>query len=154
MLSRRAFLLNSGALAAAPPSLSGAQERPLTVLNLQRRSIEVKGRSTSIYAIRADDGASGVAADIGSRFSVRVKNDLNEPSLIHWRGLTPRWRQDGVPGISGPRSRRAARLTMIFRSAGSRRHDRGLQLQVSPGDLRCAGRQETCSPWIEDESQG
>jgi FtsP/CotA-like multicopper oxidase with cupredoxin domain len=27
---------------------------------------------------------------------------ISEPSLIHWHGLTPPWRQDGVPGVSGP----------------------------------------------------
>ena len=33
---------------------------------------------------------------------MRVENGVDEPSLIHWHGLTPPWRQDGVPGISGP----------------------------------------------------
>jgi FtsP/CotA-like multicopper oxidase with cupredoxin domain len=39
---------------------------------------------------------------VGERFRVRVENTLNEPSLIHWHGLTPPWQQDGVPGVSGP----------------------------------------------------
>jgi FtsP/CotA-like multicopper oxidase with cupredoxin domain len=33
---------------------------------------------------------------------VRVDNKIDEPSLIHWHGLTPPWQQDGVPGVSGP----------------------------------------------------
>ena len=35
-------------------------------------------------------------------FRVRVENRTAEPSLIYWHGLTPPWRQDGVPEISGP----------------------------------------------------
>src|SRR5207248_6628678 len=33
---------------------------------------------------------------------VRLENRIEEPSLIHWHGLTPPWQQDGVPGVSGP----------------------------------------------------
>ena len=40
--------------------------------------------------------------EVGKNFRVRVENGIGEPSLIHWHGLTPPWRQDGVPGISGP----------------------------------------------------
>ena len=33
---------------------------------------------------------------------MHVENGIEEPSLIHWHGLTPPWQQDGVPGVSGP----------------------------------------------------
>jgi len=39
---------------------------------------------------------------MGKRFWVRLENRINQPSLIHWHGLTPPWQQDGVPGVSGP----------------------------------------------------
>jgi FtsP/CotA-like multicopper oxidase with cupredoxin domain len=39
---------------------------------------------------------------VGKRFRVRLENRIEEPSLIHWHGLTPPWQQDGVPGVSGP----------------------------------------------------
>ena len=39
---------------------------------------------------------------MGKRFRVRLENRIEEPSLIHWHGLTPPWQQDGVPGVSGP----------------------------------------------------
>src|SRR3984957_4327748 len=48
------------------------------------------------------DGTQGAAFRVGDRFRVRVENELDVPSLIHWHGMTPPWRQDGVPGISGP----------------------------------------------------
>ncbi|WP_442756135.1 multicopper oxidase family protein [Methylocystis sp. JAN1] len=73
-----------------------------TTLKLQRRVIEVNGKPASVYAVGRSDGVSGVAADVGSRFRVRVENEIGEPSLMHWHGLTPPSAQDGVPGISGP----------------------------------------------------
>src|SRR5215510_10046730 len=106
MLSRRAFLLS--ALAASTTStLARAQAAPqtsaqLTVLRIARRSIEVNGKPASVLGIRQPDGTFGIRTQVGNRFRVRVENTLNEPSLIHWHGLTPPWQQDGVPGVSGP----------------------------------------------------
>src|SRR5262245_61830380 len=106
MLSRRAFLLS--ALAASTTStLARAQAAPqtsaqLTVLRIARRSIEVNGKPASVLGIRQPDGTFGIRTHVGDRFRVRVENTLNEPSLIHWHGLTPPWQQDGVPGVSGP----------------------------------------------------
>src|SRR5215510_12161269 len=106
MLSRRAFLLS--ALAASTTStLARAQAAPQTsaqptVLRIARRSIEVNGKPASVLGIRQPDGTFGIRTHVGDRFRVRVENTLNEPSLIHWHGLTPPWQQDGVPGVSGP----------------------------------------------------
>jgi FtsP/CotA-like multicopper oxidase with cupredoxin domain len=114
MFSRRAFLLS--ALAASTAStLARAQSAPQTgaggaggtsvqptVLRIARRSIEVNGKSASVLGIRQPDGTFGIRTQVGDRFRVRVENTLEEPSLIHWHGLTPPWQQDGVPGVSGP----------------------------------------------------
>jgi FtsP/CotA-like multicopper oxidase with cupredoxin domain len=62
----------------------------------------VNGKSASVYGIRQPDGTDGITTDVGKPFSVRVVNKINEPSLIHWHGMTPPWQQDGVPGVSGP----------------------------------------------------
>jgi FtsP/CotA-like multicopper oxidase with cupredoxin domain len=75
---------------------------PVTILQLQRRSIEVNGKSASVLGIRQADGTSGIITEVGKPFRVRVENSIDQPSLIHWHGLTPPWQQDGVPGISGP----------------------------------------------------
>jgi FtsP/CotA-like multicopper oxidase with cupredoxin domain len=74
---------------------------PDTILRLQRRNIEVNGRSASVYGIRQPDGTAGLVAKVGQRFRGRVENQIDAPSLIHWHGMTPPWQQDGVPGISG-----------------------------------------------------
>jgi FtsP/CotA-like multicopper oxidase with cupredoxin domain len=103
-LSRRAILAGGAAALAAPPPLAARAQTspPPTVLKLERRNIEVNGRSASVFGIRQPAGTFGLVTEVGKRFRVRVENGVDEPSLIHWHGLTPPWRQDGVPGISGP----------------------------------------------------
>src|SRR5512132_1991033 len=112
MLSRRAVLIGALAAAAGRPRLVQAQASPVpapgdmdsppVILQLQRRVIEVNGKPASVFDIRQPDGTSGLVTDVGKRFRVRVENKIDEPSLIHWHGLTPPWQQDGVPGVSGP----------------------------------------------------
>ena len=112
MLSRRALLVSAAAAAAVRPATPSAQTAPApdsiesarsaTILQLQRRISEVKGKPASVDGIRQPDGSSGIITEVGKRFSVRLQNNIDQPSLIHWHGLTPPWRQDGVPGISAP----------------------------------------------------
>jgi FtsP/CotA-like multicopper oxidase with cupredoxin domain len=102
MLSRRNSL--AGTIANGATSLSRGQTggAASVVLRLERRDIEVNGKSTSIFCIRQPGGTLRITTDAGTPFRVRVENILEAPSLIHWHGLTPSWRQDGVPEISGP----------------------------------------------------
>ncbi len=108
MLSRRALLAGGVSSLAAPPRLARAQssaDGPMaapTILRLERRDIEVNGKAAPVYGIRQPNGTFGITTEVGEPFRVRVENGVGEPSLIHWHGLTPPWRQDGVPGISGP----------------------------------------------------
>ena len=101
MFSRREFL--GASLATCAISVVRAQTNaPPTILRLERRTIEVNGKAASVLDIRQPGGALGVETEVGKAFRVRVENRLSEPSLIHWHGLTPPWRQDGVPNISSP----------------------------------------------------
>jgi FtsP/CotA-like multicopper oxidase with cupredoxin domain len=111
MLSRRAFLISAAASTALSPlTPARAAPRPKaepdggtqTLLRLERRNIEVNGKSASVLGIRQPDGTFGIRTQVGKPFRVRVENGIGEPSLIHWHGLTPPWQQDGVPGVSGP----------------------------------------------------
>ena len=107
VLSRRNAMLNILSAAVLPAAQSLAQTAPsgadpVTVLQVQRRSIEVKGKPASILAVRQPDGTPGLVTAVGRQFRVRLENKLNVPTLMHWHGLTPPWQQDGVPGISGP----------------------------------------------------
>jgi FtsP/CotA-like multicopper oxidase with cupredoxin domain len=110
MLSRRSALLSAfAACVAAPgrswpqPASSAAERTPdtVTILRVQRRNIEVNGKSASVLGVRQPDGTPGLITEVGKRFRVRVENELDTPTLIHWHGLTPPWQQDGVPGVSG-----------------------------------------------------
>jgi FtsP/CotA-like multicopper oxidase with cupredoxin domain len=108
ILSRRAVVAGGVATLTAPPILARAQNSTdtaaaaPTILRLERRDIEVNGKTASVYGIRQPNGTFGITTEVGKPFRVRVENGIDEPSLIHWHGLTPPWRQDGVPGISGP----------------------------------------------------
>jgi FtsP/CotA-like multicopper oxidase with cupredoxin domain len=104
MPTRRALLVSALAAAAVGPTVARAQSVPApdTALLLERRMIEVNGKPASVYGIRQADGTHGLTTEVGKAFRVRVENKIDQPSLIHWHGLTPPWRQDGVPGISGP----------------------------------------------------
>jgi FtsP/CotA-like multicopper oxidase with cupredoxin domain len=112
MLSRRSVIVGALAASASFRSIAQAQNPPgggaegtappRTILQLQRRNIVVNGKPASVYGIRHPGGTFGITTDVGKPFRVRVENKIDEPSLIHWHGLTPPWQQDGVPGISGP----------------------------------------------------
>jgi FtsP/CotA-like multicopper oxidase with cupredoxin domain len=110
MLSRRSAMLSALACVAAPhrswaqsaPAAAGEEAGPVTVLRVQRRSIEVNGKPASVLDIRQPNGTPGLTTEVGKQFRVRVENELDVPTLIHWHGLTPPWQQDGVPGVSGP----------------------------------------------------
>jgi FtsP/CotA-like multicopper oxidase with cupredoxin domain len=120
MLSRRAVLISAVATAARSPlclAQGGPQPEspPVTVLRLENRTIEVNGKAASVFRIRQPDGAYGITTEIGKRFRVRVENNIDKPSLIHWHGLAPPWQQDGVPGIfRRRRSRQAAAPITTF----------------------------------------
>ena len=112
MLSRRAVILGGPAAAVGLRTIAQAQSPPAgnpgaggvprTIFRLQRRTIEVNGKPASVYGIQQPDGTFGLTSGVDKPFRVRVENGIDEPSLIHWHGLTPPWQQDGVPGVSGP----------------------------------------------------
>ncbi len=100
-MDRRSFL-KSAAVAAgslAPPSAFAAS--PVT-LSLDTRIIEVNGKPASVLGILQPDGTPGLAIDVAQPFRVEVRNRLDRISLIHWHGLTPPYRQDGVPYLAAP----------------------------------------------------
>src|ERR1700730_6947678 len=100
-LSRRGFLAASIAVGAASRVRAQMGDAAPTVLRLERRDIEVNGKPASVFFIRQPDGNFGITTSVAKPFRVRVENHIEEPSLIHWHGLTPPWRQDGVPETSG-----------------------------------------------------
>lgn len=103
-VDRRSVLAGAAALAASTPFQAQTQRPPegRKVLRLQTRQIEVAGKTATRYGVTQASGAYGLTLDEGDTFDVRVENRLRVPSGMHWHGLTPPWRQDGVPYISAP----------------------------------------------------
>ena len=98
-LTRRTLLAATTALAAAPRLATAADRR---TLRLGTRTIEVNGKPATRYGVSQASGAFGLTLDEGDVFDVRLENGLDVLSGLHWHGLNPPWRQDGVPYISAP----------------------------------------------------
>lgn len=102
-LSRRQ-LLRSAALAGAavclPSAVPIAWAAQPTALMATSRTLEVRGRAATVLGLESEGRFDGLRLAAGDRFQVRLANRLDEETLIHWHGLTPPWRQDGVPGVS------------------------------------------------------
>jgi len=104
LFSRRGFCAATVATlsATAIPSLLSHPARAAAHRRLTagKRVIEVNGRAATVYGLTQTDGTPGLVMNAGENFRVRLENRLGEPTVIHWHGLTPPWRQDGVAGIS------------------------------------------------------
>ncbi|CAA0129120.1 Multicopper oxidase MmcO [Starkeya nomas] len=106
-MNRRSFLntmmsgaaaLGTGALAR--PAIGWAQTpagRSPTKLAAASRTIEVNGRAARVFGLLQPDGTHGLTLDADALFDVELTNEIGQPTLIHWHGLTPPWEADGVP---------------------------------------------------------
>lgn len=98
---RRQFLktLAAGAAAVSPILNSAhAYATPVpTDLVIGTRTLDINGKSASVFGLADRTGKPGLVLDAGTDFNVRLVNDTAEGTLIHWHGLTPPWEMDGVP---------------------------------------------------------
>ncbi|MBY3184236.1 multicopper oxidase family protein [Rhizobium laguerreae] len=109
-MKRRNFLngLMVGAAAlgtsfALPPLRTWAQVAAATSpaprgLSVGYRTIDVMGRSARVFGLVQPDGRPGLEVEAGTDFDLSLSSAIDEPTLIHWHGLTPPWADDGVPG--------------------------------------------------------
>lgn len=106
MMTRRHFLASSaacGLAGALSPLAASATETPAgSTLRAVTRTIEVNGRAARMYGLMQPDGKQGLTLTAGGDFRVRLENQLEAPTLIHWHGLTPPYGQDGVPDLPQP----------------------------------------------------
>jgi FtsP/CotA-like multicopper oxidase with cupredoxin domain len=102
-VDRSQFLLGSGATLAASAIMRGrADAAAPTILRAEKRVIEVHGKSARVLRIEQPNGKPGLVTDVSTPLRVHLENNLGEPTLVHWHGLTPPWQQDGVPYVSAP----------------------------------------------------
>lgn len=103
MMNRRELLLAG----LAGTSLMGfsrfalAEPEP-TLLTVAKRVLDVKGKAATVYGLTGPDGKPGLSLMFGEHFRVRVKNDTDTDTIIHWHGLTPPFGQDGVAMYGQP----------------------------------------------------
>jgi FtsP/CotA-like multicopper oxidase with cupredoxin domain len=97
---RRDFLktLAIGTVAISPLSAAVARtSSPVTDLIIGKRVLEVNGKPATVFGLTNHNGGSGLVLDAETQFNVRLLNETAEETLIHWHGLTPPWKMDGVP---------------------------------------------------------
>lgn len=94
-MTRRTFLGTAAAIGAATcvPALAAPPSRRLII---GRRTIEVLGRPAEVYGVTDGNGRSGLLLEPGERFSVAMQNALDEPTTVHWHGMTPTPELDGI----------------------------------------------------------
>jgi FtsP/CotA-like multicopper oxidase with cupredoxin domain len=124
MMDRRNLLalMTTGltGLAVAPvlrfpaPARAAETLRPTTRLRAIKRTLDIKGKAASVYGLVRDDGGHGLILGPGQSFNVALTNQLSEPTLIHWHGLTPPWPMDGVPDNPTPLMRPGETRTYAF----------------------------------------
>lgn len=71
-----------------------------TVLRITEKKILVKGKEASVFTITQPDGTFGLYLNKGQPFNVKLENNLNVPTSIHWHGLILPNNQDGVAFIT------------------------------------------------------
>ena len=111
---RRAGLVGAGAALAAympawaRPVSAGVIAPPATVsgdditLRIARQTMVIDGRQSQAIGINGTVPAPLIRLREGQNVRLRVVNDLDEDSSIHWHGLLVPAQFDGVPGISFP----------------------------------------------------
>lgn len=106
-----------GAAAIIRPSIALSQASaaaPPLRLGIVSRTIEVNGKAALVFGLSQPDGTHGVRLDAGSSFDVDLSNEIGEPTMIHWHGLTPPWRMDGVPDNPMPLIKPAEAIRYTF----------------------------------------
>jgi FtsP/CotA-like multicopper oxidase with cupredoxin domain len=75
-----------------------------------------------VHAWTYNGGLPGplIRARVGDRLIVHFKNDLPEPTTVHWHGVRVPIEMDGVPGISQDEVKRGESFTydFVLRDAG------------------------------------
>src|ERR1700742_4973100 len=105
-LSRRDILAAS--IGVAGSAAAGGLIRPANAaalplrLTAGTRILDVNGKAASVFGLTGPDGKPGLTLAPGERFAVSLANATKGPTIIHWHGQLPPWRQDGFPWPETP----------------------------------------------------
>lgn len=84
----------------AARAASGATRR--LALRAQPTQVDLGGTVVSTWAYGSTIPGQGFRATAGDRVLIDFRNDLPEPTSVHWHGLAIRNDMDGVPGLTTP----------------------------------------------------
>src|SRR5438270_9261975 len=110
LLTRRQIILASGiAMAGTIPLLpttraAAAPETRTAKLRLTAgtRTLAVNGKPARVFGLIGPNGKPGITLSPGERFDVDLVNQADTPTIIHWHGQLPPWREDGFPWPQTP----------------------------------------------------
>jgi FtsP/CotA-like multicopper oxidase with cupredoxin domain len=103
-ISRRDLLGGVGGLLATAMLSAKARAAAPAVKRLTAgtRVLEVNGRAARVFGLNGPDGRPGLRLGPGERFRVDLANETGAPTLVHWHGQLPPWKQDGFPWPQTP----------------------------------------------------
>jgi FtsP/CotA-like multicopper oxidase with cupredoxin domain len=124
-MNRRKFLMASAGLlagAASAPAMQATASAQISTTNRSaprtlkavKRSLDINGKPANVFGLVQGNGAKGVTLEPGESFNVALTNELSEPTLIHWHGLTPPYQMDGVPDKPAPLMKPGETRTYAF----------------------------------------
>ena len=88
----------SAGIVAPLPAVSGSD----ITLRIARQTMIIDGQSSQAIGVNGTVPAPLIRLREGQNVRLRVVNDLDEDSSIHWHGLLVPPAMDGVPGVSFP----------------------------------------------------
>ncbi|MDP1877476.1 MAG: multicopper oxidase family protein [Actinomycetota bacterium] len=91
---------------------SGATRR--LVLRAQPIEVDLGGTIVATWAYGSTIPGRAFHATAGDRVIVDFRNDLPEPTSVHWHGLAIRNDMDGVPGVTTPETAPGGRSSFDF----------------------------------------
>ncbi|MEO7979923.1 MAG: multicopper oxidase family protein [Sporichthyaceae bacterium] len=91
-----------GAVAAAESARATTGTVRAFDLRAQAAQVDLGGRVVDTWAYGDTVPGRPLRATAGDRVRVAFRNDLPEPTSVHWHGLAIRNNMDGVPGLTTP----------------------------------------------------
>ena len=85
---------------AAPPQVIDVSNGDTIDLNPTIVKKTIDGNSFAFYAYNGQFPGPTIKATQGSTFTVRVKNEIDQPTTVHWHGIRLENRFDGAAGVT------------------------------------------------------
>ena len=107
---------------ALPESVDRNPDPRIVEIDLTARLADVQVAGKTVHAWTYDGGIPGplIKARVGDRLIVHFRNELDQPTTVHWHGVRVPIAMDGVPEISQPEVKKGESFTYDFvvRDAG------------------------------------